>query len=127
MKFVVILWAAFVARGVYYCQQQPMWEGLDEWAHFAALQYFADHGHMPARTDPVSDEVVRSLELTPLPWSNNGWIRELSTTTISTASLSPSVSTVSNPLHQLTATYHRPEGPTQKQYEGQQPPLYYAL
>jgi hypothetical protein len=72
---VGIVWLAFVLRGAYYCVQLPMWEGLDEWAHFAALQYFAEHGQMPARTDLVSDEVVRSLELTPCPGPTTGGSR----------------------------------------------------
>ena len=38
-----IVWLAFLVRGAYYCVQQPLWEGLDEWANFAALQYSAAH------------------------------------------------------------------------------------
>jgi len=71
---VAVVWAAFVVRGAYYCVQLPLWEGLDEWAHFAALQWFAEHGKMPARGDLISEAVMRSLELAPLPWSNNGWV-----------------------------------------------------
>ena len=71
---LAVIWIAFLIRGVYYCVQQPLWEGLDEWANFAALQHFATHGHMPARTDPVSDEVVRSLELAPLAHGTAQWV-----------------------------------------------------
>jgi hypothetical protein len=126
----VALWFAFVLRGSYYCVQLPMWEGLDEWAHFAALQYFAGHGHMPARTDLVSDEVVRSLELAPLPWSNNGWVAGAVNHDRFWQLPVEEISRRQAELAQLTAAYRRPADlppALQRQYEGQQPPLYYAV
>jgi len=46
--------------------QQPMWEGYDEWAHFAFIQHIAEFRTLPSRTDLVSPEVQRSLQLVPL-------------------------------------------------------------
>lgn len=63
---VVFIWAAFVLRATYYCVQQPMWEGFDEWAHFAYIQHMAETRSIPQRTDPVSKEVLLSLQLAPL-------------------------------------------------------------
>ena len=127
---VGIVWAAFVLRGLYYCVQLPMWEGLDEWAHFAAVQYFAEHGHMPARTDLVSDEVVRSLELAPLPWSNNGWVAGAVNHDQFWQLPVEERARRREELGRLTAAYRRPAGlsaAVQMQYEGQQAPLYYAM
>lgn len=127
---LAVVWLAFVVRGAYYSVQLPLWEGLDEWAHFAALQWFAEHGRMPARTDAVSDAVVRSLELAPLPWSNNGWVAG-AVNHDEYWRLPPQdrLKRVGE-LNRITADYRRaPEltPVTQHQYEAQQPPLYYAL
>ncbi len=57
---------AFLLRGAFYCAEQPLWEGLDEWAHFAYVDHLVRYGALPTRSDPVSDTVRRSVELTPL-------------------------------------------------------------
>jgi hypothetical protein len=127
---VLMVWLAFVIRGVYYSVQLPLWEGLDEWAHFAALEWFAEHGRMPTRGDLVSDEVVRSLELAPLAWSNNGWV--VGAVNHDDFWRLPAAERARRraELARLTAAYRRTgELPSaiQRQYEAQQPPLYYAL
>jgi len=127
---VAILWLAFVVRGCYYCAQVPIWEGLDEWAHFAALQYFAEHGHMPARSDPIADEVMRSLELTPLPWSNNGWIAGAVNHDEFWRLPQEQRAQRLDELGHLNASYRRPANlppSSQRQYEAQQAPLYYLV
>lgn len=63
---LVLVWVAFLLRGLFYCVQQPMWEGYDEWAHFAYIQQIAEKGTLPDRGDPVSNEMQRSLQLVPL-------------------------------------------------------------
>src|SRR5438309_248236 len=40
-RLLFLVWIAFVTRGLFYCVQQPMWEGYDEWAHFAYIQHVA--------------------------------------------------------------------------------------
>jgi len=127
---VAVVWAAFVVRGAYYCVQLPLWEGLDEWAHFAALQWFAEHGKMPARGDLISEAVMRSLELAPLPWSNNGWVTGAVNHDDFWELPVEGRARRREELSQLTSAYRRPaELPpaVQKQYEAQQPPLYYAV
>jgi hypothetical protein len=127
---VLVVWLAFVVRGAYYSLQLPLWEGLDEWAHFAALQFFAEHGHMPARNDLVSDEVVRSLELAPLPWSNNGWVAGAVNHDDFWRLPVAERERRRAELARLTAAYRRTGDlppAIQRQYEAQQPPLYYAL
>src|SRR5262245_5945954 len=130
MKPVWIIWLAFLARGAYYAVQLPLWEGFDEWAHFAALQYFAIHSRMPARSDVVSDEVVRSLELTPLAWSNNGWVAGAANHDGYWRLPADERTRRAAELQSLTEAYRRPAdlpAAVQRQYEAQQPPLYYAL
>ena len=37
-RVLLILWLAFLLRGIFYCTVLPLWEGFDEWAHFAVIQ-----------------------------------------------------------------------------------------
>ena len=50
-------------RGGFYCALIPMWEGFDEYAHFARLT----QGPLPNRTEGVSKEVEATFHLAPLP------------------------------------------------------------
>ena len=51
----------------------PLWEGWDEYAHFAGIQHWTDHGTLPHTTDRISREIDESMRLAPLPWEL-GWI-----------------------------------------------------
>jgi len=55
---VALIWLFFLIRGLFYVRAIPIWEGFDEWAHYAYLQSMAlgvaPHG-------PVSREVQASL------------------------------------------------------------------
>ena len=44
----------------------PLWEGWDEYAHFAWLEHRNEKGTLPKYTTPVSREIEASLEVTPL-------------------------------------------------------------
>lgn len=118
-RVVVLAWIAFLARGLFYCVEMPLWEGYDEWAHFAYIQYFAAHGQPPLRTDPPSHEVAMSLAALPLPYTFRDW-----------------------PPPRLTHEAYWALSPEERQnrlespaagssdlaiYEVQQPPLYYLL
>src|ERR1051326_5094905 len=72
-RLLFLVWIAFVVRGLFYCVQQPMWEGYDEWAHFAYIQHLAEYGRLPARTDTVSKEIRASLSLMPSAYGLNGF------------------------------------------------------
>jgi 4-amino-4-deoxy-L-arabinose transferase-like glycosyltransferase len=127
---LALIWAAFLVRGSYYCVQQPLWEGLDEWAHFACLQYLAEHGHMPRRGDPVSDEVLRSLELVPLAYGTETWVAGGVNHDAYWQLPEAERQRRREELQRLTSAYRRPPDlapAAQTQYEAQQPPLYYAL
>lgn len=121
------IWAAFIARAIFYCVHQPMWEGFDEWAHFAYVQHIGEHGNLPSRTSPISREVQRSLELVPLsPSAAAGipgsithdafWKLEPREIRIRERELRSSARTATGMPH---------TGITQ--YEAQQPPLYYLV
>lgn len=125
---VVAVWLAFLVRGAFYCVEQPLWEGYDEWAHFAYLQHLAEHGSLPSRQDAVSPFVDRSLQLAPLSRS--------------AAEVGPGAITHDlfwqlpederarrqEELFRLTpATPLSGEQIFARQYEAQQPPLYYFL
>ena len=57
---------ALLLRGLFDCVEQPIWEGFDEWAHLAYVQHVTEYHPIPSRTDHVSGELQRSLELVPL-------------------------------------------------------------
>jgi hypothetical protein len=106
-----------------------MWEGYDEWAHFAYIQHVAEHGQLPARSENVSDEIQRSLELVPLSHSaaeavpaavtHDGYWRLTESDRLRREL----------ELRRLSAAYTLPDASERRvtQYEAQQPPLYYLL
>lgn len=64
-----MVWAGFLARLLFYSAMMPLWEGYDEWAHFAAVRQMAFGGHILASRDaPVPRDVEASLQLAPVPW-----------------------------------------------------------
>jgi 4-amino-4-deoxy-L-arabinose transferase-like glycosyltransferase len=69
----VSVWLIFLIRGIFDISFIPLWEGFDEWAHYARLQNVATTGRaLPGTTDSVSREVQASLELAPMPWQASG-------------------------------------------------------
>jgi len=58
-----------MARGLFYCIALPLWEGFDEPAHYAYVQYIAlGRGWLVGPETRPSREVERSVELVPMPW-----------------------------------------------------------
>jgi hypothetical protein len=71
--WLACLWAIFVIRGLFYVSFVPLWEGFDEWSHYAVLQNIATSGRLLiGGDDPVSHEVQASLELAPMLWKVSG-------------------------------------------------------
>jgi hypothetical protein len=66
-KVVLVAWLAFLVRGVFYCVEQPIWEGFDEWAHFAYVEHLAMTGSIPERTDEVPADVSASIRTVRMP------------------------------------------------------------
>jgi hypothetical protein len=67
------LWVCFLVRGVFYASILPLWEGYDEWSHFAFIQHLSTHGSLPDRADRVSREIEESMRLVPLPREMRHW------------------------------------------------------
>ncbi len=61
-----IFWALFLVRGAFYSAMLPLWEGWDEYAHFAWIQHWNEHGTLPVAQDRISREIDDSMRLTPL-------------------------------------------------------------
>jgi Dolichyl-phosphate-mannose-protein mannosyltransferase len=120
---------AFLVRGAFYCVEQPIWAGFDEWAHFGYVQYLAQYGHPPSRTEPVSAALSRSVELAPLSAAAAESVPG-SLTHDAFWRLSPGERlTRERELRDLRLSYTGPPAADHllRPYEAQQPPLYYLL
>lgn len=124
-----MLWACFLARLLFYSAMMPLWEGYDEWAHFAVVRQVAYGGRLlGARDAPVPRDVEESLRFAPVPWE----MRSLG---------APSVirdeywqlplgerARRESALRNMPVEWNRDDGTgAQKAYEALQPPLYYWL
>jgi hypothetical protein len=67
-KLLLLVWVCFLLRGLFYAAVVPMWEGYDEYAHFAYIQHLLVNGDLPTADTPISREVDESLKLVPVPW-----------------------------------------------------------
>jgi len=66
---VALLALCFFARTAFYAIAYPVWEGYDEWSHYAVIERVAlRHEALPSRDHAVSQRVAASLRLAPLPW-----------------------------------------------------------
>lgn len=65
---LIAVWTAFLCKGLFYAALTPIWEGYDEWAHFAFIQHVAVHHELPVPDTRISLELERALELAPLAW-----------------------------------------------------------
>ncbi len=69
VRLLVLIWAFFLIRGCFYSSLFPLWEGYDEFAHFAYVQYLSNSQGLPIpQQSELSTEIHDSLELVPLPW-----------------------------------------------------------
>jgi hypothetical protein len=50
-----------------------MWEGFDEYEHYAFIQFVETHHDLPVPESVVSKEIDQSLKLVPLPWLLREW------------------------------------------------------
>lgn len=128
---LLAIWCCFSARALFYCGTIPVWEGYDEYAHFALVQYVAiHHGRFPLDATPpaISRAVAESRRLTPAPWL----IRDANSGILSYEdyfSLPTSEQTARRRrLEELPVEWARQESfPRESLYEAQQPPLYYWI
>ena len=127
-----IFWALFLVRGAFYSAMLPLWEGWDEYAHFAWLQHWNDYGTLPLMTDRVSREIDESMRLTPLPrelrWIGPPYLTREQWWALPTAERDERVRALAVLSPSLA---HQPANETNGRpfvfYEAQQPPLYYWI
>jgi 4-amino-4-deoxy-L-arabinose transferase-like glycosyltransferase len=68
-RWIVAVWACFLVRLWFYCAMLPLWEGYDEWAHFAVVRHMAVDGPwLVSRDAPVPRDVEASFQLAAVPW-----------------------------------------------------------
>jgi hypothetical protein len=66
-RWLAGIWAAFVLRLLFYATAFPIWEGFDEWAHFAVVRHVAAGEPLVARNALVPLDVAASMQLAPMP------------------------------------------------------------
>ena len=121
-----LVWAAFLIRGAFYSTFLPLWEGWDEYPHFAVVQHIQTHRTLPAASDRMSAEISRSLELAPLAFGI-GYPPAGSMTHDAFWLLAPEERAErAKALRELSPELQAQPGPD-GMYEAKQPPLYYVL
>jgi hypothetical protein len=123
---VVLIWTLFIIKGAFYCLLFPVWEGYDEFAHFAFVQHLAVHHELPVPQTRVSKGIQESLALAPLPWSLRHWPAPYLT---HDAYWQLSAGDRADRETRLRAIPSSPakESGTDFLYEEKQPPLYYFI
>src|SRR6266487_3991068 len=72
-RWLGCLWLIFLLCGLFYVSFVPLWEGFDEWSHYAVAQNMATSGRLLIGAgDSVSREVQASLALAPMHWQFAG-------------------------------------------------------
>jgi hypothetical protein len=65
--YLPAIWLMFLAEGAFYCSLIPLWEGFDEWGHYAFVEQLHLHpGTLPRTTDRVTEEIRGSVQSAPI-------------------------------------------------------------
>src|ERR1035437_8306539 len=65
-RWLLAIWLCFLARAFFYGAALPLWEGYDEWSHFAVVQRMAFRGEpLVSRFSQIPRDVAASLHLAP--------------------------------------------------------------
>src|ERR1035437_6719598 len=68
-RWLLAIWLCFLARAFFYGAALPLWEGYDEWSHFAVVQRMAFRGEpLVSRFSQIPRDVAASLQLAPVSW-----------------------------------------------------------
>lgn len=66
---LLAIWICFVIRAFFFCAVMPLWEGFDEWSHFAVVQRMVFRGEwLVNRESQAPQDVAASMFLAPLAW-----------------------------------------------------------
>jgi hypothetical protein len=128
-RWLLLVWVCFLARGVFSSVLLPLWEGYDEWAHFAYVERLAYTGSLPVpRQTRVSREVYESLRLAPLAWATSGLSISYLTQDQYWRLPADERDARRRQLAALPQGWAREEAAADVfLYEAQQPPLYYLI
>lgn len=122
-----LIWICFLARAGWHAVFLPLWEGFDEWAHVAYIQRLAGGQGLPLPGHTrITREVQASLSLTPMPAVplSAPHVTHAEYWRISSAERAAMRRKLES-LPRQWAAEEAVEG--EKNYEAQQPPLYYVL
>ena len=123
-----VLWFCVLMKLVFYASFVPLWEGYDEFAHFAFVQNLVDTHTLPdMRSAAASEEVSRSLRLAPVPWTIRQWTPGWTTNDDFWRLPAGSRQQRARDLKQIPRALAREPDPGLRLYEAQQPPLAYLL
>ncbi|HVW10855.1 MAG TPA: phospholipid carrier-dependent glycosyltransferase [Bryobacteraceae bacterium] len=128
-----VFWALFLVRGAFYSSMLPLWEGWDEYAHFAYIQHWNEKGTLPRAGDRISREIDESMRAAPLPhelsWIGAPYLTHEQWWALPEAERAERRRTLSSipPSLAFQAAEPLPGRPPFVFYEAQQPPLYYWL
>jgi hypothetical protein len=65
--YLAAIWLVFLVRGAFYCNLIPLWEGFDEWGHYAFVEHLRLHpGTLPRTIDGVTEEIRQSVQSAPI-------------------------------------------------------------
>jgi Dolichyl-phosphate-mannose-protein mannosyltransferase len=124
---LIFIWLAFVARGVFYATFFPMWEGLDEYQHYAYVSHLVVHKTLPRPDDHVSADLLQSLEIGPVPWAVLNPLQRPLMTHDQYWMLSPAERTERQARQRALSAELQAADSDVFLYEEKQPPLYYLL
>ncbi len=63
LPIFIVIWLVFLLRGAFYCQLIPLWEGFDEWGHYAFVEHLRLHsGSLPRTSAGVTEEIRHSVQ-----------------------------------------------------------------
>jgi len=126
-RLVAAIWIGLVARLAFYSAMLPMWEGVDEWAHFAVVQASALEGELlTSRERPIPRNIEASLRIVPLPWDLRRFDAPAVTHDAWWQLSERERSERAAALRAIPAAWTFEDGSGAfSNYEAQQPPLYY--
>ncbi|HMD71987.1 MAG TPA: glycosyltransferase family 39 protein, partial [Bryobacteraceae bacterium] len=126
---IYVIWACFAARLAFYAAVLPLWEGFDEWAHFAAIRAVAASGApLAARDAAVPRDVAESLNLAPVAWELRNYPPPAVTQDAFWTMPAAQRQRRETAFRDMPAAWRSESGPPSlTAYEALQPPLYYWL
>jgi hypothetical protein len=122
------LWFCLLLKLIFCASFVPLWEGYDEFAHFAFVQHLADTHELPNLVNAVaSREIAESLRLAPVPWTIRDWTPGWITHDAFWRLPASSRDQRERDLKAIPPAMAREPAPDLRSYEAQQPPLAYLL